>query len=300
MGIHDREYLRDESPRGFQLRAPSSMVMTLIIVNAGFWLADMIFFSTRGPYQHILMGAMACSAESLMYPWLWWQLLTAGFAHDPNDIWHIAFNMFMLWMFGRTVEPRLGKWEFLRFYLLAIVVGSLVFSGRQLMIVMLGADPASCLGASGAVTAVTILFALQNPQATIYFMMLFPMKAWVFAVILVGVNVLGTFGDSNVAFDVHLAGAAFAFAYWQFGWNIGRMIPSSLGEGLSGLRSRLRGKPKLRVHAPDADEPQRYAAQDAEADRILVKIDREGIESLTPRERKILDEYSRRMRQKHR
>jgi len=84
MGIHDREYLRDESPRGFQLRAPSSMVMTLIIVNAGFWLADMIFFSTRGPYQHILMGAMACSAESLMYPWLWWQLLTAGFAHDPK------------------------------------------------------------------------------------------------------------------------------------------------------------------------------------------------------------------------
>ena len=96
--------------------------------------------------------------------------------------------------------------------------------------------------------------------------------------------------DSNVAVTCHLAGAALAFAYYRLGIRVDRVIPTTLS-----LRS-LRPKPKLRVHDPDA----RYGELDRRADRILDKLYRQGQESLTAEERRILEDYSRRMRQKHR
>jgi hypothetical protein len=93
-----------------------------------------------------------------------------------------------------------------------------------------------------------------------------------------------------VAHDVHLAGAALGFAYFYLQWNFGRLLPGR------GAMQGFKRKPKLRVHDPDAD----YQARDTEGDALLEKVNREGLDSLTPREKKILEEYSRRMRQKHR
>ncbi|MCA9268090.1 MAG: rhomboid family intramembrane serine protease [Planctomycetales bacterium] len=301
MGIYDREYYRDERPQGMQLRAPQTMVVTLILINVAFWVADLIFFQGR------LMVAMGATAQSL-YPLHWWQLLSAGFAHDPTDIFHLLLNMFMLWMFGRHVEARLGKWEFLRFYLAAVIVGNLVFAAHYTLLpaVNEAGQPIQhlCFGASGAVTAVTILFAVYFRDVTVYFMMLFPMPAWVFGVILIVMNLLKV-GGPGIAYDVHLGGAAFGLLYCALHWNFGRLIPAALAERLGfradALRRTLRGGPKLRVHSPDGPAPEeRYRAMDEEADRILAKIIEQGEESLSPAERRTLEDYSRRMRQKHR
>jgi hypothetical protein len=53
-------------------------------------------------------------------------------------------------------------------------------------------------------------------------------------------------------------------------------------------------RPKLKIHAPEPT----YDNLDAEADRVLEKLHQEGEASLTPRERRVLEDYSRRMRQK--
>lgn len=310
MGIQDRDYFRDDSPRGPALRAPQSMVTTVIIVNVALFLINYVFFSGKGENQYALTWHMACSVHSLTNPLLWWQLLTAGFAHSPLDIWHIVINMFVFWSFGRVVEPVLGKWEFLRFYLISIVVGSVFFCIRQLVFVGPN-SPYSCVGASGAVTAVVILFILNNPKATVYLMLMIPIPAWVAGILMIALNVLGSSGvyipgtpggGAQVAYDVHLAGAAFAFLYFYFGWNFGRLIPRSLGDAAAGLRKSLRRNPKLRVHTGDDEPPPEagYKQQDDEADHVLAKLNREGMESLSPQERKILEDYSRRMRQKHR
>ena len=42
-----------------------------------------------------------------------WQLVTYQFLHDPHGIWHLAFNMLFLWVFGAAVEDRLGRLGFL-------------------------------------------------------------------------------------------------------------------------------------------------------------------------------------------
>ncbi len=48
---------------------------------------------------------------------MWWQFLTYGFVHDISGITHLLFNMVGLYVFGRDVELRMGRMEFLRFYL---------------------------------------------------------------------------------------------------------------------------------------------------------------------------------------
>jgi hypothetical protein len=58
----------------------------------------------------------------------------------------------------------------------------------------------------------------------------------------------------------------------------------------------FRRRPPLKVHDPERF----YQDRDAEADRALEKLHTQGEASLTAKERQILEDYSRRMRQKHR
>jgi membrane associated rhomboid family serine protease len=289
------------------VRAPQSAVVILILINVGVFVANWVLFNAPGPNQNWLMHHLACSVRSLTEPWMAWQLLTAGFAHDPHSPWHIFFNMFVLWSFGTEVERVLGKWEFIRFYIITILVGSIVFCLRQLLFVGMN-SPFVAVGASGAVTGVVVLFILRNPNATILFMMVFPMKAWVAGVLMIAFEVLGTRGvyvkgflEPDIAYDVHLAGAMFALAYFYFGWNLGYFVPSQLFE-LAGSARRWARRPKLRVHSPEQrdEDDEKYDDLDQRADAILAKIDREGMQSLSNEEHRILEDYSRRMRQKHR
>ena len=58
------------------------------------------------------------------------QLLTYGFLHDVWQIQHIIFNMLALWFFGRSVEYRYGKREYLAFFLVSVVVAG-AYLGHQ-------------------------------------------------------------------------------------------------------------------------------------------------------------------------
>ena len=71
-----------------------------------------------------------------------------------------------------------------------------------------------------------------------------PMPAWVLGVILIAMDLYGAISraDSNVAYIVHLTGAAFAFLYFRFHWNFGKWMPSRWPLG------RFGSGPKLRIH----------------------------------------------------
>lgn len=310
MGIYDRDYARDDQARP-PMALGQSMVLTIIVINAAVFLANLFF----GGENDALMYILSADVYSLIRPWMWWQLLTSGFAHDPDDIRHILFNMVGLWFLGREVERVLGRWEFLCFYLTAIVVGSVIHLARLYFfypefitgptgLVVASPWAIHLLGASGAVTATVMLFIFKFPRMKLLLFFAIPIPAWVAGALFVGMDLLGSMGKGlsgpNVAYDVHLAGAAFAFMYFYFKWNFGRMVPRRLADALRGMGRAMRPGPKLRVHAPDDERPvDDYSQQDEEADRILAKIDREGMESLTAKERRILEDYSRRMRQKH-
>jgi len=287
MGVYDRDYYREEQqPPGIQFSG-RMMVTNLVIVTAAVFLVNMF---TRDNW---LMNTLAAEPSVVVKPWLLWKLVTYGFAHDPEQIGHIFWNMFGLWIFGRDIEMVYGCKEFLRIYVFTLVLGSLLWCMKEYF----AADPQPGLwGASGAVTAIVLLFVFHYPKRTILLFFVLPAPAWVLGVIIIGGNMYHTLfmpNTENVAFDVHLVGAAFAICYYRFGWNIGRMLPGSGGTRFS--LSRLKPRPKLKIHDPD----ERYEKQDEEADRLLEKVGREGMDSLTSKERRALEDYSRRMRQKH-
>jgi membrane associated rhomboid family serine protease len=290
MGVYDRDYYREEQRPPAMEFGGQMMVTKLVIVTAAIFFVD-LFTKDRW-----LTNTLSITPGAIRDPLKWWQFLTYGFVH--RDIWHLFWNMFVLWMFGREVEQRYGRKELLRIYLLVLVLGSLVWCVEKEFIFE---ATYRLLGASGAVTAIILLFVFNFPKRTILLMFVLPVPAWVLGVIVIGGDLLqftkplgGDPDAPRVAFDVHLVGAAFAICYFYFGWNIGRLLPG--GGGIRSAASRLKRRPKLKIHDPD----QRYEKQDEAADRILEKVSREGMDSLTSKERRILEEYSRRMRQKHR
>lgn len=294
MALFDREYYRNEGPPPGLQASDRMMVTNLVILTVAIYVVD-IFLGR----QHWLIASLSLTSADLAKPWLWWRFLTYGFAHAPYpEMGHIFWNMFGLWMFGRDVELIYGRKEFLRFYLVALVVGSIVWALRNQL---WGAAPQGqehvLLGASGAVTAVVLMFVLQHPTRTILLMFVLPVPAWVMGVLIIGgdlMQMMSSTGQRSIAFDVHLVGATFAILYFRLGWNLGRWIPEL--PWLRGSARPWKRKPRLRVHDPGEDGSE----QDEVADQLLIKVSREGMESLTAQERRILEAYSRRMRQKHR
>lgn len=279
MGLYDRDYIRDDEQPGFFLGGQRSMVTTLILINVGVFIVDALS-------EGWLVDHMALEGDLFRRPWNAWQLLTAGFLHDPQSLRHIGWNMFELWLFGRDVEAIYGRKEFLRLYLSLIVLSSLVWAISAAAMHRSG----PMLGASGAVVGVMILYVLHYPHRTFLLFFVVPVPAWLLGTMCIVQNVLGFgTGMGEIAYEAHLAGAAFAYVYYATGWNLGRWLPGGFS-----LRA-LKPRPKLRVHEPDREE-----SLTDQVDRILEKITREGEQSLTAQERHILEDASRRYQQRRR
>ncbi len=306
VGFSDRDYNRDEYDRsnGFQLRLPQSATTALILINVVLWATDSLLFPDDSPRAHRLMDFLQLDWETwrhpLSHPFQWWQFFTCGFAH--GSFMHLFSNMLELFFLGKFVEQAYGTKEFTRFYLSALVVGSIgwaVLLHIGLALGFVADDQRVLLGASGAISGVVMLFVLNFPQAKL--MLLFPpipIKAWVIGVFLIGMNVFGVFEgrDPNqqgpqVAYSVHLFGIAFAAIYFLRGWNLGAFF--------SWFRMpRLPQRPAFRIHNPDKDdEPTDLRA---EVDRILEKIHLSGESSLTKKERRTLEEASREFQRRNR
>ena len=296
MGIYDRDYERNggygQAP-GMHLSAPQSMTMQIVVFTACVYLAQMIFGPTGWVNQHL-----ALDARWYMRPWQFYQLLSYGFLHSQHSIQHVLFNMYGLWLFGRAIEQRYGRQEFLSFYLSAIVIAGLIWSASTLL-----SDKPSggLIGASGGTVAVMLLFAFNFPHRTLLLMFIFPVPMWVVGCLIVFSDVFGAvnYRDvSQVAFLAHLGGAGYAFLYYRLGWNPGRWLANAYSD-ISSTRSR--SKAKLRIHEPEGvDSKDEESETDQRVDEILKKIQEQGQESLTRVERRVLEKASQEYQRKRR
>ena len=140
-----------------------------------------------------------------------WQFITYMFTHGGFS--HILFNMLGLFFFGMQVERRIGSHEFLLFYLLTgVLAGILSF----IIYYLTGSYNVILLGASGSIFAVLFAFAVYFPNAKIYIMGIFPVKA---PMLVIAYTVLELFSQitssrTGVAHLTHLAGFGFAYMYF--------------------------------------------------------------------------------------
>ena len=293
MGLYDRPYYQDEPRSSFSgFVGGRSMIANIIIVNVALYVLAVFLWPGEEPFYKLL----AAKSDTLVRPWMWWQFLTYGFMHSPDDVFHLIFNMLGLFFLGREVELKYGSRAFVKMYLTALVICGVIWSATNL--VMEVKEDIPLIGASGAVTTTVILFALNFPHRKVLFMMFIPIPAWVLGVMIVAFDLFGQYGavggeGARVAYDVHLLGAAYAFLYFKTGWDLTTLFMPTQWRGKFKMPSR---RPKLKLHDPE----DRYDQLDQQADTVLKKLHREGEASLSPKERRILEDYSRRMQQKHR
>jgi len=297
MGYQERDYYRDDAPDDPLGLRSMSATAKLIILTVLVFIVDLFF----GGDDHRVLSALELHADVWTQPWYYFQFLTYGFAHNPRNIQHILGNMIGLWVFGRLLEERLGSTFLVRYYLISIVFCGLVWAARHYL---MGEVLAEMSGASGGVVAVIILFCLKNPHATLLDKVLLPIPAWVIGVLIVAADLFGVqLGQKDpsarVAFDAHLAGAGFAVIAWLLKINFGYgTFLDRPGRWVKSMRGLFKRKPALRVHAETHESEDDDDALEREGDRILAKISTHGDASLTAKERRTLEQYSRLMRAK--
>ncbi len=295
MSIYDRDYYREEPPRnGRRFGSGLSGVAIIILLNVGLYLLDQ---ASGGA----LFRRMALSGAAVSNPLQWYRCLTYGFAHDPTGFMHILCNMLVLFFFGPHLERLYGKLEFSLFYVLSIIFGGIVWN-----VLNVGAN-AGALGASGGVTAVVILFAMNFPKTQILLYGIIPLPAWLAGVLYVVYDAFGArHSFDNVAHDIHLAGAVFAFLYFVSKIRFVSFF-SDKGEG-----SKTREERSFSVINDDYDFDEKskksvktsfgfrfttdgksFDKLEEEVDRILRKIHQTGETSLTQDERETLRLASR-------
>jgi membrane associated rhomboid family serine protease len=190
---------------------------TLILVNAGVYLAQMLF----GGWMEVLFalwplatGGQYVFRESSNFQL--WQLVTYAFLHGSTT--HLLLNMFALYMFGGEIERVWGERRYLVYYFTCIVGAAIA----QLAVTTLQGGPAyPTLGASGGVFALLLAFGMMFPRRMI--LLIFPpipMPAWLFVTLYGLIElVLGVTGtQAGVAHFAHLGGMASGFLmsqYWR-------------------------------------------------------------------------------------
>jgi membrane associated rhomboid family serine protease len=272
-------------------------VLWLIIANVAVHFVNVL--STRWlPFGLTRILGLSLDGISHLY---FWQPLTYMFAHSVTRdvIWHLVFNMIMLYFIGSEVERFLGRDRFLEFYATCGLVGGVAYLGLSALIP--GYYTIPLVGASGAIYGLLLAAMIFFPQMQII-LLFFPIPIRVFGMLLAAIlllQVVSPGGVQNLGGEVcHIGGAATGVAIF-YAWG---MLPGRGGS--SGHRSPWtflrRGDRGVTSSGAWARKQQKTAESEAEVDRILAKVHAQGIQSLTRKEKKILAQATRRSQERER
>jgi membrane associated rhomboid family serine protease len=217
------------------------------------------------------LGKLTFNTESVLRGGELWRCLTYAFVNPP-DPWFII-SLVMLYIFGRDVEQHLGRKGFVRLYL-----GFLLLGPSLLLAASLVSRQSLSISQSWANFAVFLSFAALYPGAQL----LFQITAKIFALVLLGISVLQLLaGRQWVEMMVLLATAFLAYYAIRHGSALNLDFISRLRPVSN--RSKI---PRLRVVKNPEDET---VDPHSIIDPLLEKISRNGLSSLTRREREQLE-----------
>ena len=225
-----------------------------------------------------------------------YQLITYQFTHVA--FFHLFFNMFALFMFGRILENYWGPSRFFTYYMVTGIGAGLI----QLAICYFQNINSVTIGASGAVFGILLAFGMIFPNAPLMIIPFpFPIKAKYlvigYGLIELTMGVANTSGD-NVAHFAHLGGMLFGIIlilYWRKKNGNFRSENSWSQPWTKKITDIFKRKPKMTVYKhpeTDWDYNARKAEESKEIDRILEKIKQGGYDSLSAAEKKKLFDAS--------
>jgi membrane associated rhomboid family serine protease len=205
-----------------------------------------------------------------------WTIVTYMFLH--GSITHILFNMIALYFFGPRVEERMGPRQFGIMYFLSGLTGALVSVAF--------APTAALVGASAGVFGVMMAFAHYWPDAPIHIWGIIPVPARLLVIITTLMAFWFGFGgvQRGVAHFAHLGGYAGAWLYLK--WldrrrTAFRKVATAPAPEAAKRVADYKAIDVSKIHQVNRDE----------VNRILDKISKQGVGSLTPEERLFLANF---------
>jgi membrane associated rhomboid family serine protease len=260
----------------------------LIIANAVVLLLLMTVFTSPALLGDLQFSPTGAATRP-------WTFVSYMFVHA--GLLHLLGNMFMLFVFGAPVESRMGSRQFILYYLYC-GIGAAVFSVGLSGLMSVG----PFVGASGAVLGVAIAFAMFWPEAElVVFPIPIPIKARTFVAVIVGLDILGAlYFNDGIAHIAHVGGALFGYLLFRL-QALSRRAPHPPPRAVERVVMVQTGAAEPEHSAPPAPLRQRRRPDAdpvaAEVDRVLDKISEKGIASLTPAERRFLDEVAKQKKQ---
>ncbi|MBS1567336.1 MAG: rhomboid family intramembrane serine protease [Bacteroidetes bacterium] len=225
------------------------------------------------------------------------RLLTSVFLHVNWQ--HLIFNMLALFFFSFGLESTLGPWR------LALLYFGSALGGNLLALLIHKSNPGfSSVGASGAINGVIFASIVLYPGMAIFFM-----PGWLFGLIYILYSIYGIRSQKdNIGHEAHLGGAIIGVVAAVV------FYPAALSENMFTVLLLLLPtivfmiivikKPQLLLvdnlwfkNQYNYTVDDRYNIQkintQQEVDRILDKISKKGLNSLSRKEREVLEDYSR-------
>jgi membrane associated rhomboid family serine protease len=263
-----------------------------------------IVFSYKGLTNHLFFERYSFEVDKVLINKEYKRLITSGFLHVS---WlHLIFNMLSLYFFSGGIEFYLGGIKFLIVYFAALLGGNLL----SLFIHRHHSDY-SAVGASGAVCGVIFASIALFPGMSIgFFGIPIAIPAWFYGLAFVLYSIYGIRSKKdNIGHDAHLGGALIGMIVAIL------MQPSALTSNYFAILVitipcilfiyLIITRPQLifidnhffKAQLANYTIDQRYNAEKAdkqrEIDRILDKIHKKGMDSLSSKERQMLKEYSK-------
>ncbi len=186
------------------------VVKNLIIANTLIFLATWLLQATIIANRFFALHWFG-SPLFHSYQYITYMFLHGGFGH-------LFFNMFALWMFGRTLEYELGSRRFIIYYLVCGVGAALI---QMLVAWLTGKLDIELIGASGAVMGVLLAFGVMHPnEVLIIFPIPVPVKAKWFVIGYAALELFygATGRAAGIAHFAHVGGMLWGYLlllYWK-------------------------------------------------------------------------------------
>ena len=314
----------------YRMQPPA--IRALLTINVVIYVLWFLLFQHFDFMQNLFRNHLALQAEPATFLFQPWQLVTYSFLHlgtDLSGILHITFNMLWLVWIGRDYEELHGSHRLLAVYIIAGIGGgilSIVLQGLFPGFPSLRAADAAVSvyvhGASASVLGIMMTMAILHPYKSVGLLFLGTIRLLYIVLGFLVIDVLFLRGN---AVGAHWGGALFGFLFakaessgvdlssWanyffrgnsrsgrsSSGSSEGDSVLSKLENWLASRNGPKEPQPKKQPtrertwRRTEVDVEVIETSKEDEVDRILDKISAEGYEALTPAEKKILYEASR-------
>ena len=272
-------------------------VTRLIYINVAVYLLLHIFiiamklFTLNGEFV-VTWLALPSDPGTLLYkPWTF---ISYMFLHQ--DFFHILFNMFALYWFGKLFLTYFTEKQLFGLYFFGGLVAGLFYVIAYNFFPLFSqlSDISILMGASGSIMAIIVATAVQSPNLEMRFMLLGTVKLKYITIVAVLISFFGITSSNAGGELAHLGGALYGYFFivsLRRGKDHTRNF-NRLMDAISNIFKPRKLKVKHTANAgrkmSDAEYNVQKAKKMADVDRILDKIKTSGYGSLTPEEKKKL------------